>query len=54
MHAEPIGELLVKENVPGEDRVKTFEDWVACTRFNAIVSPVFPPATVVLMRNITR
>jgi len=36
MHAEPISELLVNENIPGKDRVKTFEDWAACTRSNAI------------------
>jgi hypothetical protein len=54
MHAEPISELLVNKNVPGEDRVKTFEDWVGYTHSNAIVSPVFPPTTVALMQNITR
>jgi len=54
MHAEPISELLVNENIPGECRVKTFEDWVAYTRSNSILSPVFPLTTVFLMRNITR
>jgi len=36
MHTESISELLVNENVPGEDRVKTFEDWVGYTHSNAI------------------
>jgi len=47
MHAEPISELLVNENVPGEDRVKTFEDWVAYTRSNAI-STFHPIGTAAL------
>lgn len=38
MHAEPINELLVRENVPGDDRVNTFDEWAAYTRSNAIVS----------------
>jgi hypothetical protein len=43
MHAEPINDLLVKENVPGDDRVNTFDEWAAYTRSNAIVSlTVFP------------
>jgi hypothetical protein len=42
MHAEPIGEQLVKENVPGDVHVNTFEEWAAYTRSNAIVSPVCP------------
>jgi len=41
MHAEPISEQLVKENVPGNDRVNTFDEWAAYARSNAIVS--FPP-----------
>jgi len=53
MHTEPISKQLVKENVPGEDRVKTFEDWVTYTRSNAIVSPAVPP-TVVFIRILTR
>ena len=39
MHAEPISELLVKENAPGEDSVNTFDEWAAYARSNAIVSP---------------
>lgn len=42
MHAEPISELLVKENAPGDDRVNTFDEWAAYTRSNAIVSLVSP------------
>ena len=38
MHAEPINDLLVKENVPGDGRVNTFDEWAAYTRSNAIVS----------------
>ena len=45
MHAEPINDQLVKENVPGDDRVNTFDEWAAYTRSNAIVSPtVLPPS----------
>ena len=40
MHAEPINDLLVKENVPGDDRVNTFDEWAAYTRSNAIVSRI--------------
>jgi hypothetical protein len=42
MHAEPISEQLVKENVPGEDSVNTFEEWADYARSNAIVSPPVP------------
>lgn len=42
MHAEPISELLVKENAPGDDRVNTFDEWAAYTRSNAIVGLVSP------------
>ena len=42
MHAEPISELLVKENAPGDDRVNTFDEWAAYTRSNAIVSLALP------------
>jgi hypothetical protein len=38
MHAEPINEQLVKENIPGDDRVNTFDEWAAYARSNAIVS----------------
>ena len=38
MQAEPINDLLVKENVPGDDRVNTFDEWAAYARSNAIVS----------------
>lgn len=38
MHAEPISEQLVKENVPGDDRVNTFDEWATYSRSNAIVS----------------
>jgi hypothetical protein len=46
MHAEPINDLLVKENVPGDDRVNTFDEWAAYTRSNAIVSStlLYPPS----------
>jgi hypothetical protein len=45
MHAEPINDQLVKENVPGDERVNTFDEWAAYTRSNAIVSPaVLPPS----------
>ena len=48
MHAEPISEQLVKENVPGDDRVNTFDEWAAYSRSNAIVSyfPLSPPSVV--------
>jgi hypothetical protein len=42
MHAEPISEQLVKENVPGEDSVNTFEEWADYARSNAIVSSSTP------------
>ena len=40
MHAEPISEQLVKENIPGDARVNTFDEWATYARSNAIVSPV--------------
>ncbi|KAH9061970.1 hypothetical protein EDB87DRAFT_1682634 [Lactarius vividus] len=36
MNAEPISGLLVKENVPGEGAVNTFDEWTTYARFNAI------------------
>lgn len=43
MHAEPISEQLVKENIPGDDRVDTFDEWAAYARSNAIVNlPPYP------------
>ncbi|KAI9463510.1 alcohol oxidase [Russula earlei] len=47
MHAKPISEHLVAENIPGEDRVKTFDDWAAYTRSNAI-STFHPIGTAAL------
>ncbi|KAH9988871.1 hypothetical protein BJV77DRAFT_720538 [Russula vinacea] len=47
MHAEPISELLVKENAPGDDRVDTFDEWAAYTRSNAI-STFHPIGTAAL------
>lgn len=43
MHAEPINDQLVKENVPGDDRVNTFDEWAAYTRSNAIVRRIKLP-----------
>ncbi|KAH9044837.1 hypothetical protein EDB84DRAFT_1576268 [Lactarius hengduanensis] len=37
-HEEPISELLVKENAPGEDTVNMFDEWATYARSNAIVS----------------
>ena len=48
MHAEPIGEQLVKENVPGDVHVNTFEEWAAYTRSNAIVSSVVHTIPLIL------
>ena len=45
MHAEPISEHLVKENIPGDDRVNTFDEWASYARSNAIVR--FSPPLVV-------
>jgi hypothetical protein len=50
MHAEPISEELVKENIPGDDRVKTFDEWAAYARSNAIVSPIIFASVI---RNVT-
>lgn len=47
MHAQPIGELLVKENAPGEDSVNTFDEWAAYSRSNAI-STFHPIGTAAL------
>ncbi|KAH9996169.1 hypothetical protein BJV74DRAFT_828663 [Russula compacta] len=47
MHAEPIGKQLVKENVPGDVHVNTFEEWAAYTRSNAI-STFHPIGTAAL------
>ncbi|KAF8494421.1 alcohol oxidase [Russula emetica] len=47
MHAEPINDLLVKENVPGDDHVNTFDEWAAYTRSNAI-STFHPIGTAAL------
>ena len=52
MHAEQINEQLVKENIPGTDRVNTFDEWAAYARSNAIVSPTAVLASVV--RDMTR
>jgi hypothetical protein len=38
MHSEPINEHIVKESIPGDDRVNTFDEWAAYVRSNAIVS----------------
>ena len=43
MRVEPINDLLVKENVPGDDRINTFDEWAAYTRSNAIVSRTLLP-----------
>jgi hypothetical protein len=50
MHAEPINKQLTKENIPGDDRVNTFDEWAAYARSNAIVSLIVL-ATVI--RNLT-
>ncbi|KAN0118213.1 hypothetical protein V8E52_005474 [Russula decolorans] len=47
MHAEPINDQLVKENVPGDDHVNTFDEWAAYTRSNAI-STFHPIGTAAL------
>jgi len=47
MHAEPINELLVNENVPGADSVNTFDEWAAYARSNA-VSTFHPIGTAAL------
>jgi len=47
MHAEPISEQLVKENIPGDDRVNTFDEWAAYARSNAI-STFHPIGTAAL------
>ena len=48
MHAEPINDLLVQENVPGDDRINTFDEWAAYTRSNAIVSRTELPPPIVI------
>jgi hypothetical protein len=50
MHAEPINEQLVKENIPGDDRVNTFDEWAAYARSNAIVSPI---VLAIVIQNLT-
>ncbi|KAI0299027.1 hypothetical protein B0F90DRAFT_1926343 [Multifurca ochricompacta] len=47
MHAEPISELLINENAPGEDRVNTFDEWASYARGNAI-STFHPIGTAAL------
>jgi choline dehydrogenase-like flavoprotein len=56
MHAEPISEQLVKENVPGTDSVNTFEEWADYARSNAIVSPTpsFSDVPRALTKRITK
>jgi hypothetical protein len=51
MHTEPINEQLVKENIPGNDRVNAFDEWAAYARSNAIVSPAVLASIV---RDMTR
>src|SRR6267154_3594631 len=51
MHAEPINGQLVKENVPGDDRVNTFDEWAAYTRSNAIVSRTVLPLSSAFRTN---
>jgi hypothetical protein len=50
MHAEPISEELVTENIPGDDQVNTFDEWAAYARSNAIVSPITFASVI---RNVT-